>query len=139
MALHFSRASPLAEKVRIVEEAFRPGVIVNDNQVPALAMAAWSSPTLCHAPAFDTNTGELMGEIPEEAMPIGKSARVLLDLAYRDHDPRKVGRNGCRPNVMVLCQSCAQGHSLNTKGYQEIFLILINVSGPSLTKIDNGK
>lgn len=68
--------------------------------------------------AFDAKTGELMGEVPEDALPIGRSSRILLDLAFLDHDPSNIGRKGRRPNVVVLCQRCARRHADNAAAFR---------------------
>jgi hypothetical protein len=58
--------------------------------------------------AFDCISGEALGTVPADAIPIGVSARVVLDLAYLDGDSSNVGRKGRRPNVLLLCQQCAR-------------------------------
>lgn len=40
----------------------------------------------------------------------GKSARIVLTLAYLDDNPSNVGKFGDRPNVVALCQRCYAKH-----------------------------
>ena len=60
--------------------------------------------------AFDAISGELVGRVPADAVPICSSSRIVLDVAFHDHDAGNIGRRGRRPNVMVLCQQCARRH-----------------------------
>lgn len=60
--------------------------------------------------AFDSTSGELVGRVPADAVPVCSSSRIVLDVAFIDHDTGNIGRRGRRPNVMVLCQSCARRH-----------------------------
>jgi 5-methylcytosine-specific restriction endonuclease McrA len=61
--------------------------------------------------AYDANDGTRLGDYPEDKIPLGKSRRVVLDLAYLDGNPGNLGRKGRRPNVVLACQRCntAQG------------------------------
>ncbi len=61
--------------------------------------------------AFDANDGRQLGTVPADTLPLGKSRRVVLDLAYLDGNPGNLGRKGRRPNVVLACQRCntAQG------------------------------
>jgi hypothetical protein len=61
--------------------------------------------------AFDAITGQSLGAVPDEMLPQSGNARIVLDLAYLDHDPGNVGRRGRRPNVVVMCQRCAKRHA----------------------------
>ena len=54
--------------------------------------------------AFDSATGEALGSVPADSLPIGKSTRVILTVAHLDHNPRNNGRKGHRPNLAALCQ-----------------------------------
>jgi hypothetical protein len=60
--------------------------------------------------AFDVVSGEAAGTVPAETIPAGMSSRIVLDLAFKDHDPGNLGRKGRRPNVLLLCQHCARLH-----------------------------
>jgi hypothetical protein len=60
--------------------------------------------------AFDAVTGEAAGTVPAETIPLMGAVRIVLDLAYLDHDPANVGRRGRRHNVVALCQQCARRH-----------------------------
>lgn len=71
--------------------------------------------------AYDANTGEALGVVPEDVLPLGKSCRVVLDLAYLDGNPSNVGRRGKRPNVVAACQRCntAAGMAAIARAAQE--------------------
>ena len=56
--------------------------------------------------AFDANDGEPLGVVPADTLPLGRSCRVVLDLAYLDRNPGNVGRRGRRDNVVLACQRC---------------------------------
>jgi hypothetical protein len=60
--------------------------------------------------AFDEVSGEAQGTVPADTIAINSSSCIVLDVAFIDHDPVNIGRRGRRPNVMVLCQSCARRH-----------------------------
>jgi hypothetical protein len=60
--------------------------------------------------AFDAVTGKPAGSVPADTLPIGVSTRIVLDLAYRDHNPANTGRRGWRHNVTAMCQRCARRH-----------------------------
>jgi hypothetical protein len=60
--------------------------------------------------AFDAITGQALCSVPADAVQQGTSARIVLDVAYLDHDPSNVGRRGRRRNVVALCQQCARRH-----------------------------
>jgi hypothetical protein len=60
--------------------------------------------------AFDSATGQALGAVPADIIRLGTSARIVLDLAYLDHDPGNVGRRGRRGNVVALCPNCARRH-----------------------------
>lgn len=60
--------------------------------------------------AYDAVTGQALGFVPADIVWLGGMVRIVLDIAFRDHDPGHVGRRGRRPNVMALCQSCARRH-----------------------------
>jgi hypothetical protein len=61
--------------------------------------------------AFDAVSGEAMGVVPADILPIGISTRTVLDVAFLDHDPGNVGRRGRHSNVVTLCQSCGTRHA----------------------------
>lgn len=54
--------------------------------------------------AFDANDGEPLGVVPADTLPLGRSCRVVLDLAYLDGNPGNMGRRGRRDNVVLACQ-----------------------------------
>lgn len=56
--------------------------------------------------AFDANDGEPLGVVPADTLPLGRSCRVVLDLAYLDGNPGNLGRRGRRDNVVLACQRC---------------------------------
>lgn len=56
--------------------------------------------------AFDANDGEPLGLVPADTLPLGRSCRVVLDLAYLDGSPANLGRSGRRDNVVLACQRC---------------------------------
>lgn len=56
--------------------------------------------------AYDANDGEPIGLVPADALPLGRSCRVVLDLAYLDRNPANLGRRGRRDNVVLACQRC---------------------------------
>ena len=56
--------------------------------------------------AFDANDGEPLGVVPADTLPLGRSCRVVLDLAYLDRNPGNLGRRGRRDNVVLACQRC---------------------------------
>jgi hypothetical protein len=60
--------------------------------------------------AFDTVTGQALCSVPADAVRLGTSSRIVLDVAYLDHDLSNVGRRGRRRNVVALCQVCARRH-----------------------------
>jgi hypothetical protein len=60
--------------------------------------------------AFDCLSGEAMGVVPADTVPLGVSSRIVLDVAYPDGNPANVWKRGRRPNVVTLCQVCAQRH-----------------------------
>jgi hypothetical protein len=60
--------------------------------------------------AFDAISGEPVGRVPADTVPIGVSTRIVLDVAFLDHDHRNVGRRDRRPNVVAMCQQCARRH-----------------------------
>lgn len=60
--------------------------------------------------AYDAISGEPVGIVPGDAVPICSSSRIVLDIAFRDHNAANIGRRGRRPNVMALCQGCARRH-----------------------------
>lgn len=71
--------------------------------------------------AHDSNTGEQLGKVPSDALPLGRSTRIVLDLAYLDGNPANVGRRGCRPNVAAACQRCnaARGRAAIERAEQD--------------------
>jgi hypothetical protein len=58
--------------------------------------------------AFDAISGEAQGVVPADTVPIGISTRIVLDLAFLDGDSSNIGKKGRRPNVVTLCQHCAE-------------------------------
>jgi 5-methylcytosine-specific restriction endonuclease McrA len=56
--------------------------------------------------AHDANDGEPLGVVPADTLPLGRSSRVVLDLAYLDGNPGNQGRRGRRDNVVLACQRC---------------------------------
>lgn len=60
--------------------------------------------------AYDAVSGEAIGTVPGDAVPILSSSRIVLDVAFIDHDAGNIGRRGRRPNVVVMCQGCARRH-----------------------------
>jgi hypothetical protein len=58
--------------------------------------------------AFDAISGEAQGVVPADTVRIWGATRIVLDVAFLDHDPSNVGRRGRRPNVVILCQRCAE-------------------------------
>lgn len=56
--------------------------------------------------AYDANDGEPLGVVPADTLPLGRSCRVVLDLAYLDGNPDNLGRRGRRDNVVLACQRC---------------------------------
>lgn len=60
--------------------------------------------------AYDAVTGQALCSVSADAVRLGTSTRIVLDLAFRDHDPSNIGRRGRRPNVVTLCQECARRH-----------------------------
>jgi hypothetical protein len=60
--------------------------------------------------AYDAVTGQALCSVPANAVRLGTSSRIVLDIAYLDHDPSNVGRRGRRRNVVALCQVCARRH-----------------------------
>jgi hypothetical protein len=60
--------------------------------------------------AYDAVTGQALGFVPADIVRIRGMVRIVLDMAFRDHDPRNIGKRGRRPNVMALCQICARRH-----------------------------
>ena len=60
--------------------------------------------------AFDVVSGEAAGTVPADTIPLFGAVRIVLDVAFRDHNPANVGRRDRRPNVMALCQGCAKRH-----------------------------
>jgi hypothetical protein len=60
--------------------------------------------------AFDAVSGEAMDVVPAETIPVGMSSRIVLDVAFIDHNPSNGGKRGRRPNVVALCQGCAKRH-----------------------------
>lgn len=71
--------------------------------------------------AYDSSDGAQLGKVPADALPPGRSTRVVLDLAYLDGNPANVGSKGRRPNVVLACQRCnaAQGMAAIAKAEQE--------------------
>lgn len=57
--------------------------------------------------AFDAATGERLGLVPADSLPVGKSTRVVLHVDYLDRNSGRVGKKGHRPNLIALCQHCA--------------------------------
>lgn len=56
--------------------------------------------------AYDANDGDPLGVVPADTLPLGRSCRVVLDLAYLDGNPGNMGRRGRRDNVVLACQRC---------------------------------
>lgn len=56
--------------------------------------------------AYDANDGDPLGFVPADTLPLGRSSRVVLDLAYLDGNPGNLGRRGRRDNVVLACQRC---------------------------------
>jgi hypothetical protein len=61
--------------------------------------------------AYDAVSGEAQGVVPVDAVPIWGAVRIVLDVAFKDHDHRNVGKRGRHPNVMLLCQRCAERYA----------------------------
>lgn len=85
--------------------------------------------------AYDANDGTRIGSYPADKVPLGKSRRVVLDLAYLDGNPGNLGRRNHRPNVVLACQRCnsAQGMAAIDKAKLEAAAAAIEAEyGPEL-------
>lgn len=62
--------------------------------------------------AYDARDGTRIGRVDRDTMPLGRSSRVVLDLAYLDGNPANLTATGRRKNVVLACQRCNKHHGM---------------------------
>ena len=62
--------------------------------------------------AYDARDGTRIGRVDRDTLPLGKSSRVVLDLAYLDGNPANLTARGRRKNVVLACQRCNKSRGI---------------------------